>query len=115
MHGLHPVVAALANPARRLKRLLLTEDAEAAIAAQLPKPWRIAPERVERAHIASFLPEDSVHQGAALLAEPAARPAARARAGTRPWPGAGARPGNRPAQCRRHPALGRRLQRRRRW
>jgi 23S rRNA (guanosine2251-2'-O)-methyltransferase len=67
---LHPVVAALANPARRLKRLLLTEDAEAALAARLPKPWRISPERVERAQIASFLPEDSVHQGAALLAEP---------------------------------------------
>src|SRR4051812_17011359 len=70
LHGLHPVVAALATPARRLKRLLLTEDAESAIAAQLPNPWRIAPERVERAHVASFLPEDSVHQGAALLAEP---------------------------------------------
>src|SRR6476469_1549545 len=70
LHGLHPVVAALANPARRLKRLLLTEDAEAALAARLPKPWRISPERVERAQIASCLPEDSVHQGAALLAEP---------------------------------------------
>ena len=70
LHGLHPVVAALANPARRLKRLMLTAEAESAIAAQLPQPWRIAPERVERAQIASFLPEDSVHQGAALLAEP---------------------------------------------
>jgi 23S rRNA (guanosine2251-2'-O)-methyltransferase len=70
LHGLHPVAAALANPARRLKRLLVTEEAGAALAARLPQPWRIAPERVERARFASFLPEDSVHQGAALLAEP---------------------------------------------
>ncbi len=70
LHGLHPVAAALANPARRLKRLLVTEEAEAALAARLPQPWRIAPERVERARFATFLPEDSIHQGAALLAEP---------------------------------------------
>ncbi|WP_135469277.1 TrmH family RNA methyltransferase [Crenalkalicoccus roseus] len=70
LHGLHPVAAALANPARRLRRLLLTAEAEAALAARLPPPWRIAPERAERARFATFLPEDAVHQGAALLAEP---------------------------------------------
>lgn len=70
LHGLHPVAAALANPARRLRRLLLTEEAEAALAARLPPPWRIAPERADRARFATFLPEDAVHQGAALLAEP---------------------------------------------
>ncbi|MBV1799298.1 RNA methyltransferase [Siccirubricoccus sp. G192] len=64
------MAAALANPARRLRRLLLTEEAEATLAARLPLPWRIAPERAERARFASFLPEDSVHQGAALLADP---------------------------------------------
>jgi 23S rRNA (guanosine2251-2'-O)-methyltransferase len=66
------VAAALANPARRLKRLLLTKDAQAALATRLPPPWRIAPELVERSRIAGLLPEDSVHQGAALLAEPLA-------------------------------------------
>ena len=72
LHGLHPVAAALANPARRLRRLLLTEDAEAALAARLPagQPWRLAPERADRARFATFLPEDAVHQGAALLADP---------------------------------------------
>ncbi len=99
LHGLHPVAAALANPARRLRRLLLTEDAEATLAARLAPsdslavgrlpaaragtfpapgtvpaagatPWRIAPERADRARIAALLPEDAVHQGAALLADP---------------------------------------------
>ncbi len=74
LHGLHPVAAALANPARRLKRLLLTAEAESSLAAQLPPPWRIAPERVERSRFQSLLPEDAVHQGAALLAEPLADP-----------------------------------------
>jgi 23S rRNA (guanosine2251-2'-O)-methyltransferase len=72
LHGLHPVAAALANPARRLRRLLLTEDAEAALAARLPagQPWRLQPERADRARFATFLSEDAVHQGAALLADP---------------------------------------------
>jgi 23S rRNA (guanosine2251-2'-O)-methyltransferase len=64
------VAAALANPDRRLRRLLLTEEAEAALTARLPPPWRLRPERVDRARFATFLPEDSVHQGAALLTEP---------------------------------------------
>lgn len=70
LHGLHSVTAALANPARRLRRLLLTQEAHQALSARLPPPWRIQPEAVERAHFAAFLPEDSVHQGAALLVEP---------------------------------------------
>ena len=72
LHGLHPVAAALANPARRLRRLLLTEEAEAALAARLPagQPWRIQPERADRARFHTFLSEDAVHQGAALLADP---------------------------------------------
>ena len=70
LHGLHPVAAALANPARRLRRLLLTEEAEAALAARVSPPWRIAPERVDRSRFATFLPPDAVHQGAALLVEP---------------------------------------------
>ncbi|MCO6420015.1 23S rRNA (guanosine(2251)-2'-O)-methyltransferase RlmB [Siccirubricoccus sp. KC 17139] len=74
LHGLHPVAAALANPARRLRRLLLTAEAEQALAARLPPPWRIAPERAERARFATFLPEDAVHQGVALLVEPLPNP-----------------------------------------
>ena len=69
LHGLHPVAAALANPARRLKRLLLTEEAEAALQARLPQPWPLATERADRAKLDHLLGRDTVHQGAALLAD----------------------------------------------
>jgi 23S rRNA (guanosine2251-2'-O)-methyltransferase len=70
IHGLHAVSAALANPRRRAKRLLLTADAEAELAKRLPRPWRLQPDIVDRGRFQTFLPEDAVHQGAALLAEP---------------------------------------------
>jgi 23S rRNA (guanosine2251-2'-O)-methyltransferase len=70
LHGLHPVAAALANPARRLRRLLVTRDAERDLAEVVPNPWRITPELVERDRFAAILPPDAVHQGAALLVEP---------------------------------------------
>jgi 23S rRNA (guanosine2251-2'-O)-methyltransferase len=69
------VAAALANPARRLRRLMLTEEAETALAARLRQPWAVAPERTERARIDQLLGRDIVHQGAALLADLLAPPA----------------------------------------
>jgi 23S rRNA (guanosine2251-2'-O)-methyltransferase len=50
----------------------VTEEAEAALDARLPQGWRrrVQPERAERARFATFLPEDAVHQGAALLVHP---------------------------------------------
>jgi 23S rRNA (guanosine2251-2'-O)-methyltransferase len=74
LYGLHAVAAALANPARRLRRLVLTEEAEAALAARLPPPWPLAAERTERTRIDQMLGRDIVHQGAALLADPLAPP-----------------------------------------
>jgi 23S rRNA (guanosine2251-2'-O)-methyltransferase len=70
IHGQHAVAAALANPRRRARRLLLTADAEAELAKRVPKPWRCQAEVVDRSRFQTFLPEDAVHQGAALLAEP---------------------------------------------
>lgn len=75
LHGLHPVAAALANPNRRLKRLLLTEEAEATLAARLPQPWSLAAERIDRAKLDHLLGRDTVHQGAGLLADLLAPPA----------------------------------------
>jgi 23S rRNA (guanosine2251-2'-O)-methyltransferase len=69
LHGLHPVEAALTNPARRLKRLLLTEEAERELETRVPKPWPLQPEGAERNKLDHLLGRDTVHQGAALLAD----------------------------------------------
>ncbi|RVT96067.1 23S rRNA (guanosine(2251)-2'-O)-methyltransferase RlmB [Rhodovarius crocodyli] len=74
LHAIHPVQAALTNPARRIRRLLLTADAHAALVKLVPLPWSVVPEQVDKAHLSSFLPEDAVHQGAAALVEPLAEP-----------------------------------------
>jgi len=74
LYGIHPVEAALVNPARRLRRLVLTEEAEAAIAARLPKPWAIPAERIERERLDQMLGRGIVHQGAALQADPLPTP-----------------------------------------
>jgi 23S rRNA (guanosine2251-2'-O)-methyltransferase len=74
LYGLHAVAAALANPARRLRRLVLTEDAEATLNAKLPPPWSLQPERVDRGRLDHLLGRDIAHQGIALLADPLAPP-----------------------------------------
>lgn len=74
LYGPHAVAAALGNPARRLRRLMLTEDAESAVAAAFPKPWPIAAERADRARLDQLLGRETVHQGAALLADPLGSP-----------------------------------------
>ncbi len=75
LYGLHAVGAALANPARRLRRLLLTDEAEATLAAQHRQPWPVATEHVERGRLDHLLGRDTVHQGAALLADLLTTPA----------------------------------------
>ena len=72
IYGQHAVLAALANPRRKPRRLLATAEAEATLRERFTGPWRVTPERAERSRFATFLPEDAVHQGIALLAEPLA-------------------------------------------
>jgi 23S rRNA (guanosine2251-2'-O)-methyltransferase len=72
---MHPVAAALANPQRRLRRLLVTEEAEATLAGLLKGAFSVAPERTERARLDHLLGHDAVHQGVALLADPLPQPA----------------------------------------
>lgn len=74
LYGFHAVAAALANPARRLRRLILTEDAEATLAQKAPQPWPLTAERVDRGRLDHLLGRDIVHQGVALLADPLAPP-----------------------------------------
>ncbi|HEV7370815.1 23S rRNA (guanosine(2251)-2'-O)-methyltransferase RlmB [Arenibaculum sp.] len=74
IYGLHPVQAALANPERRCRRLLVTEAARDALAATLADAAarglsRPQPTVVERAELDRLLP-GAVHQGAALEAAP---------------------------------------------
>jgi len=74
LYGLHPVAAALANPHRRARRLLLTEEAEAALRPRVGSPWPLPPERTERGRLDHLLGQGAVHQGAALLADPLVPP-----------------------------------------
>ena len=74
LYGLHPVGAALANPARRLRRLVVTEEGEAALAGRLPHPWPIQPERAERDRFDQMLGRGIVHQGVALQTDPLVAP-----------------------------------------
>jgi 23S rRNA (guanosine2251-2'-O)-methyltransferase len=74
LYGLHPVAAALANPARLLRRLLVTKEAEATLADAIKPPWSVAAEQVDRGRIDQLLGRDALHQGIALLADPLPQP-----------------------------------------
>src|SRR5262249_47832007 len=76
IHGVHPVLAALGNPERGVRRLPITSDQagrlgprlEAALAGRGGQP---KPEIVERRALDNLLGE-AAHQGIALDAEPLA-------------------------------------------
>jgi 23S rRNA (guanosine2251-2'-O)-methyltransferase len=73
LYGWHTVAAALANPARRIRRLLATENAARRLAADviaLP----LTPELVRPDAIASRLGPDAVHQGLLAEADPLPAP-----------------------------------------
>ena len=74
LYGLHAIAAALANPARRLRHLMLTEEAQQTLAQRQPPPWPIQAEQVDRGRLDHLLGRDIAHQGAALLADPLAPP-----------------------------------------
>jgi 23S rRNA (guanosine2251-2'-O)-methyltransferase len=74
LYGWHTVAAALANPARRIRRLWATENATRRLAEEgiaLPP----ATELVRPDAIAARLPGDAVHQGLLAEAEPLDAPA----------------------------------------
>lgn len=76
LYGRHAVLAAVANPARRCRRLVLTSEAMAQTAEALrtalktTRDERLSPEILPRAKIDHLLPEGATHQGIALLADP---------------------------------------------
>ncbi len=73
LYGWHPVTAALANPARRIRRLLATENAARRLADESIK-LPIAPELVRPDAIAARLSPDAVHQGILVEADPLPAP-----------------------------------------
>ena len=79
LYGTHAVAAALKNPARLFRRLVITEDAQSALAAECPQPWPIPPEITPRDKIDQLLGarpgSGIVHQGMALLADQLQAPA----------------------------------------
>jgi 23S rRNA (guanosine2251-2'-O)-methyltransferase len=68
IYGIHAVGAALANPARTIGRLLLTDNAEhrlaEVIAQRQAKPQKVSPRELDR-----LLGAETVHQGALLETE----------------------------------------------
>jgi 23S rRNA (guanosine2251-2'-O)-methyltransferase len=73
LYGWHTVTMALQNPARRFKKLLLTENAARRLTEE-NIPTRITPEIVRPNDIDRLLTPDAVHQGLLAEADPLPSP-----------------------------------------
>ena len=74
LHGVHPVLAAIGNPDREIRRLLITADQAERLGARLTEALasrggQPKPEIVERRALDTLL-RDAVHQGIALEVAP---------------------------------------------
>jgi 23S rRNA (guanosine2251-2'-O)-methyltransferase len=67
--GTHAVAAGLRNPARKCRKLLVSQGVDQSLLA-LAQRRKIQTEIVEPALITRVLPRDAVHQGLALLVDP---------------------------------------------
>lgn len=74
LFGLHAVEAALRNPARHIKKLTLTENAERRLAEALGTAIAHPVERASPRDLDRILGADTVHQGAMLETEPLPEP-----------------------------------------
>lgn len=73
LYGVHAVEAALRNEARKVLRLMMTENAENRLAEVLAAR-QAAPERVSPRDLDRLLGPDTVHQGVLLETEPLEEP-----------------------------------------
>ncbi|AVM72561.1 23S rRNA (guanosine(2251)-2'-O)-methyltransferase RlmB [Magnetospirillum gryphiswaldense] len=73
LYGAHAVLAALANKARKIRRIVLTVEALRSHAASIQRARALRPlpgeETTERQELDRLLPPGAVHQGIAVLAE----------------------------------------------
>ncbi len=69
LYGVHAVRAALANPARRVRRLLATPQGLAALREAGEPVTRVLPETVDREALDAMLAPDTPHQGLVLEAD----------------------------------------------
>ena len=70
LYGLHTVRAALDNPARTVRRMLVTRNAAARLGLAEPPALPVPVETVEPRDLDRILGAEAVHQGAMIEAEP---------------------------------------------
>jgi 23S rRNA (guanosine2251-2'-O)-methyltransferase len=70
LYGRHPVLAALANPDRRIERILATKDVAERHAKEFGKDFTSKVQILSRDDLAQRLPAGAVHQGIAILVAP---------------------------------------------
>lgn len=73
LFGIHAIAAALTNPRRRIRRLLVTENAERRLTAELALA-AVTAERASPRDLDRLLGADTVHQGAMAVVEPLPEP-----------------------------------------
>lgn len=74
LYGWHPVVEALRNGKRAIRRLLATENSAARLHEELGAPLPMEPEIVRPHEISALVEADAVHQGLYLEADPLPSP-----------------------------------------
>ncbi len=74
LYGWHPVVEALRNGNRAIRRLLVTENSARRLSEELGQPLPVEPEIVRPDDINRLLEPDAVHQGLYLEADPLPSP-----------------------------------------
>ena len=74
LYGWHPVVEALRNGKRAIRRLLATENSARRLGEELGQPLPVEPEIVRPDEINRLVEPDAVHQGLYLEADPLPSP-----------------------------------------
>ncbi|QNT78168.1 23S rRNA (guanosine(2251)-2'-O)-methyltransferase RlmB [Entomobacter blattae] len=79
LYGLHPAEAALLNPHRKIRHILVTAETELQLLKRLSERepdfrWPIPPEITQKETLTKVCGEEAVHQGVVLLVSPLSPP-----------------------------------------